>query len=195
MAKRLRKQGAEVTTVAMFDAPSAGYNERHNPYFDEQGAMVDDDGALRPDLVPRDASLGAGLRRHANPDSIVRSIGALAAAARRRLWTNVKARFRRVRCAAYLWMGRPLPDDLREAHVFGQIARRAQEGYTLGLLDTRIVVFRSQGLYHEDDLGWSPHSTHAVECVEVRGDHQVPRDLMREPSASQVAERLRAAIG
>ena len=194
MARRLRAEGAEVPAVVMLNAPSAGYNRRFTPFFDEQGAMVDPEGRVRADLAPRDASLGAGLRRHAAHGSLPRRAAALAAAAGRRARFSARAKGRKLRFDAYLRLRRPLPDDLREATAFQTIAARAQQRYEPGVLDTRIVVFRSQGLYHEDDLGWGPHSTAGVESFEVPGEHLTPRDLMNEPSVSLVAEGLRRAL-
>jgi amino acid adenylation domain-containing protein len=194
IARRLRAEGAEVEAVVMFNAPSAGYNRRYHPYFDEQGAMVDGEGRLRADLVPRDGSIGASLRRHLGDESASSRARALAAAAARRVRVNARARARRVRFAAYLRLGRPLPDDLREATAFQLIAARAQRSYEPATLDSRIVVFRSPGLYYEDDLGWGPHTTRGVESFEAPGEHRTPRDLMSEPSVSYVAERLRASV-
>jgi hypothetical protein len=107
---------------------------------------------------------------------------------------SARAKARQLRFDAYLQLGRPLPDDLREATAFQLIAARAQDRYEPALLDARIIVFRSQGLYFEDDLGWGSHSTLGVESFEVPGEHLTPRDLMSEPSVSYLAERLRSAI-
>ena len=194
MARRLRAEGAEVSMVIMLNAPSAGYNRRFHPYFDQQGAMVQSDGSLRPDLVSSDGSIGASLRRHASSGRLPGRALALIAAGWRRAKVSAHGKGRRLRVAAYLRLRRPLPDDLREAVAFQQIAARAQTAYEPSTIDTRIVVFRSQGLYYEDDLGWGPHSALPVDAFEVPGEQLTPRDLMSEPSVSFVAEHVLDAI-
>ena len=137
----------------MLNSPSADYNRRFRPYFDEQGALLDAEGRLRPDLVPRDASISAGLRRHTGDGTALGRASALAAAGGRRVRTRYRATSRRLRFSACLRLRRPLPDDLREAAAFQMIAARAQAAYEPGVLDIPVLVFRSHGLYHEDDLG------------------------------------------
>ncbi len=194
LARRLRARGAEVPLVVMLNAPSAGYNRRFRPYFDERGAILDAEGRLRADLAPRDGSLGASLRRHSSDGSALERVGRLAAAAGRRARVSARARARALRFDAYLRLRAPLPDDLREASAFQLIAARAQRAYEPAAIDARILVFRSRGLYHEEDLGWGPHSALGVEGVEIPGEHLTPRDMMSAPSVLFVAERLDAAL-
>jgi amino acid adenylation domain-containing protein len=194
MARRLRALDHEVSAVVMFNAPSAAYNRRYTPLFDGQGAVFDPAGQLRADLAQRDATLSASLRRHASGGSPAQRAGRLAAAARRRALVSSRARMRELRFEAYLRLRRPLPDDLREASAFQRIAARAQGAYEPAVLGVPILVFRSQGLYYEDDLGWGPHSTLELECVEVPGPHLTPRDLMDAPRVSLIAERMLARV-
>jgi thioesterase domain-containing protein len=195
MAGRLRNRGAEVPLLVMFNAPSTRYNRRYTPYFDADGAMVDARGRLRADLAPRDGSVRASLRRHASSGSAAARARALAGAAGRRVRADGGARARQLRLETYLRLRRPLPDDLREATAFQLIAARAQNVYEPAVLDVPILVFRSQGLYYEDDLGWRPHSSIGVEGVEVPGEHLTPRDLMDQPAVAIVAEHLGRSIG
>jgi amino acid adenylation domain-containing protein len=194
MARRLRAAGDEVPVVIMFNAPASAYNRRYTPIFDGQGALFDAEGRLRADLTPRDASLGASLRRHAREGSPLSRADRLARAALRRAQTVARARARELRFEAYLRARRPLPDDLREAAAFQRIAARAQGAYEPDVLDTRILVVRSEGLYHEQDLGWGPHSTLPVESLEAPGVHVTPRELMSAPHVAGVAARVRQAI-
>jgi thioesterase domain-containing protein len=190
MARRLRLQGAEVPLVVMLNAPSAGYNRRFRPYFDEQGAMFDSDGRLRADLTPRDASMSTSVRRHASSGSAGQRARRLAAAGVRRARVLARARARKLRFETYLRLRKSLPDDLREATAFQLIAARAQSAYEPDVLDVPIIVFRSHGLFYEDDLGWGPHSSVGVEGVEVPGEQRIPRDLMSPPQVRHVAERV-----
>lgn len=194
MARRLRAQGAEVPAVVMFNAPSASYNRRYLPYFDKQGAIVDGEGVLRADLAPRDASLSASLRRHLSGGSPLQRAGRLAAAAGRRVRARSFSRARALRFDAYLWLRRALPDDMREATAFQRIANRAQRAYEPTVLDVPILVFRSQGLYYEEDLGWGQHTALGVQGLEVPGEHLTPRDLMSAPRVLFVAQQLVAAL-
>lgn len=194
MARRLRAQGAEVAMVAMLNAPSAGYNRRYRPYFDANGAIFDAEGQLRADHLPREASVGASVRRHLSAGSPLERARRLAAAAGRRVRARSISRARALRFDAYLRLRRALPDDMREAIAFQLIAARAQRAYEPAVLDARILVFRSHGLYHEEDLGWGAHSTLGVQGLEVPGEHLTPRDMMSAPAVLFVAEGLTAAL-
>jgi hypothetical protein len=103
------------------------------------------------------------------------------------------ARLRRLRFATLMRLRRPLPDEMRESRYFQEIAARAQREYNPAPYEGAMVVFRSQGLYYEDDLGWRELVQGPVECHEVPGRHATPRDALREPAVGFIATRLEEA--
>ena len=196
MAQQLRASGAKVLFLVMFNAPSPSYNDTYRPIFDESGPLTDGVGALRDQTPARDTSVGSSLRRHWS----VTSAGGVSArcrrvadAAARRARVVVRARLSRLRFAAVMRLRRALPDDMRENRHFQQIAARAQRQYSPAPYEGRMVVFRSRGLYYEEDLGWSGLVRGGVDCHEVPGVHTTPRDALREPHVDFIARRLEEA--
>ena len=184
MAQQLRARGADVRLLVMLNAPSPTYNATYQPIFDESGLVTHP--ARRP--VPnRDTSLRGSVTRHwstsaGGPLGQGRSV---AAAASRRARATARAWLRPMRFAAATRLRRPLPDDLRESRQFQKIAARAQRLYSPAPYEGAMVVFRSHGLYHEDDLGWRAYVRGPIACYEVPGTHRTPRDAMRDrPSPS-----------
>jgi hypothetical protein len=79
---------------------------------------------------------------------------------------------------------------MRENWWFQTLAKAAQDAYKPGPSDFPIVVFRAEGLYYWDDLGWRVLTSGPVHCVEVPGDQRIPRDTMKEPFVEPVANWL-----
>jgi len=168
MARRLRAAGEEVTLVGMINAPTVGYIARHSPLFDRERAVTGLDGQwLVSPPAPR--------RLTARPRD-------LPARARR------KTRHLRFRYA--LRFDRPLPATLREELSFHRLARAAELQYTPQSYDGDVVVWRAEGLYFEDDLGWAQHVRGELVCTEIRGEQPIPRRTMDEPYVGQIADHL-----
>ncbi|HEY4929201.1 MAG TPA: amino acid adenylation domain-containing protein [Acidimicrobiales bacterium] len=190
MAAQLLARGDEVALVAMFNAPSATYNQRFNPVFDNEGALTDDQGSLKPRVdrslrgsIERQVRETAGLRLPQRCAAIVRALT-------ERVSTPIGAMYHRAEVVLAVQLHRPLPDHLREANIFQRIAKGAQDRYTPPRVDVPIVVYRAEGLYHEPALGWDEYSTAVIDCVEVCGDQPVPRRTMREPWVTQISYHL-----
>ena len=164
MANQLLAEGDEVALVAMFNAPSATYNQRFNPVFDNEGALTDDQGSMRRQL---DRSLrgASSVRSGDGRPPLLRNwrIAAIAPVrlGRSRVWVGRSARRtdRGEVNRLAVRLRRPLPDRLREANVFQRIARDAQDRYAPPRVDVPIVVYRAEGLYYEPALGWDEYST------------------------------------
>jgi thioesterase domain-containing protein/acyl carrier protein len=196
MAVQLLAAGEAIELVAMFNAPSASYNERFNPVFDNEGALTDHRGELVERIATRgsmDRTLRGSIVRQLSQTrglSIPSRVGAIATAATERLRAPAIREARKLRCAVALHLHRPLPDGLREANAFQRIARSAQDRYRPPKADVPIIVYRAEGLYYEPALGWDEFSKRIIDCFEVPGDQPVPRRTMREPCVSRVAMHL-----
>jgi hypothetical protein len=88
--------------------------------------------------------------------------------------------------------GRPLPASMREEWAFQLIAHRAERAYTPGRLDVTGIVWRAEGLYFADDLGWGAFVGGELHCVEIPGPQPIPRITMDEPFVSHIAETILA---
>ncbi len=190
MATQLLAHGDEIALVAMFNAPSATYNQRFNPVFDNEGALTDDQGSMKQRVdrslrgsIDRQIRETAGLRMPQRISAVARAFGERAS-------VPLGAAYHRSEVTLAVRLHRPLPDHLREANVFQRIARGAQDRYVPPRVDVPIVVYRAEGLYYEPALGWDEYSPTILDCVEISGEQPVPRRTMREPWVSQISQHL-----
>jgi len=200
MASQLLASGRKVGLVVMFNAPAANYNERYDPVFDRDGPIHDAEG----ELVGRIAA-GQTIDRSLR-ESIARQLGstegltfgkrvrAVAGAAVDRLTGPVRGPLRRRWLDLVLRTGRPLPPAMREANVFQRLARVAQDAYVPPPLDVPVAVYRAEGLYYQEDLGWSAYTPRVITTVEVPGHQPIPRVTMAEPFVDLVAADLRVRM-
>jgi hypothetical protein len=180
--------------LATFNGPAPSYNDTHIAVFDEQGALFGPNGEpLRPEAIKRvvaPADTKAKLQRivgNGNPLHVIKGVGAAVYRVVRR---KAMPRFRSAQLAYCLRFNRPLPEELRENWWFQSLAKRAQDAYTPGPSDFPVVVFRAEGLYYWDDLGWRVLTSGPVHCVEVPGIQRIPRDSMKEPFVEHIADWL-----
>jgi amino acid adenylation domain-containing protein len=172
MARRLQASGEEVTLVGMINAPSVEYIDRHMPLFDHDRALT---GRNREWLVEPPVSRPLTRRP--------RDLPARARRKARHLQFRYAMRFRR-----------PLPASLREELSFQRLARGAEIHYTPEPYDGRVVVWRAEGLYFEEDLGWGEHVRGELVCTEIRGHQRTPRETMDEPHVAPLAASLRELL-
>jgi hypothetical protein len=89
---------------------------------------------------------------------------------------------------------RPLPVAFREELYFQRLARAAEVRYTPQPYDGRVAVWRAEGLYFAEDLGWAQHVRGELVCTEIHGDQPTPRETMDEPHIAQLAANLRELL-
>jgi amino acid adenylation domain-containing protein len=171
LAQRLHAAGEEVELVGMINAPSVDYIRRRRPMFGPDGALTGTDGEwLASTALPERTRRGRWLvdRARVRAGRAVRTIQLQRALAR----------------------GRPLPVRLREGQTFQRLAHAAELAYEPQPYAGRLVVWRAEGLYHEDDLGWSPYAAGELICREIKGPQAIPRRTMDEPYVGQIAESI-----
>jgi amino acid adenylation domain-containing protein len=170
IAVRLRAEGEDVDLVGQINSPSVHYLRTHRPVFDETGALTGRDGVMVREWQPATAGRRASLPR--------------------RVFRRIRSRVRRLRFRAAIRLHRPLPAIFRENLSFQTIAHHAEDAYVPPVSDVRTVVWRAQGLYFEDDLGWRSYVTGEVICVEIPGEQPIPRTTMTEPFVGHLADSL-----
>jgi amino acid adenylation domain-containing protein len=175
IAVRLRAQGEEVDFVGHINSPSVAYNRVHNPVFDGVGPITGRGGVKLRDWATAPGDERPQERRPSPP---------------RRLLRRMRSRAQRWRLRALMALRRPLPAVYRENATFQRLARQAQTAYEPPVLDARTVVWRAEGLYFEEDLGWRPYVTGEIVCVEIPGDQATPRMTMDEPFVGRLAESI-----
>jgi thioesterase domain-containing protein len=84
---------------------------------------------------------------------------------------------------------RPIPERGREWY-FLQLHARAERAYYESQYDGETVVIYGEGMYEDPMLGWESFVASAV-SHSVPGDHLDNRELLKEPHAQVVADRLR----
>lgn len=179
MGQQLRRAGEAVRLVAMLNGTSPAYDTRHEPVADPDGQPPPTPSARLHRVWVNSASLSLGPRLGAVWDSGYRYVR-----------IRLRRGWRRKRFTWAMAHGRPLADPLREGFLFQTLSMRALRRYHAEPADFPILVFRSAALYAEPDLGWSELTRAPVVDVEVHGQQQVPRDVMREPHVAVVAARL-----
>ncbi|MEP7019522.1 MAG: amino acid adenylation domain-containing protein [Pseudonocardiales bacterium] len=194
IGKQLRAAGEEIDLLATFNGPAPTYNDSHIPVFDEQGALFGPNGEpLRPEAIKKvvvRADAKTKLQRivgNGNPVTVAKGAGAAAYRVVRR---KTLPRYRNLQLAYCTRFNRPLPEELRENWWFQYLAKRAQDAYKPGPGDFPVAVFRAEGLYYWDDLGWRVLTTGPVHCIEVPGIQRIPRDSMKEPFVAHIAAWL-----
>jgi amino acid adenylation domain-containing protein len=171
MGLLLRAAGEAVDLVGYINAPSVDYLREHKPLFDREGAVTGEGGArlrVAPPEPTGPPPLAARVRRRARRD------------------------YRNLRMRYAVRFGRPLPASMREEWAFQLIAHRAERAYTPGRLDVTGIVWRAEGLYFADDLGWGAFVGGSLHCVEIPGPQPIPRITMNEPFVSHIAETILA---
>ncbi len=168
MACRLHAANEEVALVGMINAPTVGYIDRHSPLFDRERALTGINGQwLVPPPQPRILTM--------HP---------------RHLPSRLRRKYRHLRLHYALRLRRPLPAMLREELSFQRLARAAELRYSPASYGGRVIVWRAEGLYFEEDLGWEEHVRGELVSVEIRGEQPIPRRSMDEPCVAQIAVSL-----
>jgi thioesterase domain-containing protein len=200
IANRLAAAGDEVPLLVMFNATSPTYNDMYGAENQELDDAADDDRI--GEGAPAGEALGSGLRRHwsAGEGGPLHRAGRVARAGGRRVRAAVRGIYSRyIRTMVFelaMKRGRTLPDSVREGIYFQLISARALHAYgpTARPFPGRILVLRGEGLYAQDDLGWSSFAGGGIESVAIPGRHSRPRASMEAPHAAFIAEHVERAI-
>ncbi len=194
LAQRLRAAGEEVELVAMFNGPSPTWIKRWGWYGNQPSWRVKAGVApLTPDQQQyeyrqrmRRRRILSRLTRRAK-----RVFATVPRALRepRRLLTGLLWYTRGPRTRLLLALGRPVPEQLREAFFF-DLHADAERAYAPRPYDGELIVFYGSGLYEDPSLGWDGLAAR-VQTVEVPGEHTGNRQAMKEPAVGFVSDRLR----
>jgi amino acid adenylation domain-containing protein len=90
--------------------------------------------------------------------------------------------------------GRPLPEHAREQY-FLALHAIAQRAYEARPYPGEMLVIYGEGLYEDTTLGWAYLSRGGLRTVAVPGHHTNNRQLMAEPHAQFVSDRLAGYLG
>ncbi len=197
MACQLERLGERTELLVAFNGPSPSYLRRYRPLFDADGARTNASGQVMRGAGRSTRSLLTGSWQERT--SLRMFVFELVGAGRRHsLRTASRIRKTAVVRSSVL-LGRPLPDDLREASAMQELAAHAQDHYLPGSYSGDMHVIAGEGLYHRDDLGWRDVVKGTVTVFTVPGPQLTPRASMTErfvaPIAKSIAERLRQLDG
>jgi len=59
---------------------------------------------------------------------------------------------------------------------------------------SRMIIFRSPGIYQDPHLGWSDFVTGEIKTIDIPGDHKDRREIMNEPFVQDTAKQLKMHI-
>jgi acyl carrier protein len=182
MALLLRAAGEPVELVGHINAPAVDYIREHDPWFDSVGAVTGEGGAALREgaaAVPVDAPEAPPAPPPRRPAPV--------------LVRRARRKHAHLRFAYALRHGKPLPVFLREELWFQRIARRAEGAYAPARLhDATVIVWRAQGLYFSEDLGWGPYVDGELRCIEIPGEQPIPRVTVTEPFVAHIADAILA---
>ncbi|MDQ2908263.1 MAG: amino acid adenylation domain-containing protein [Candidatus Eremiobacteraeota bacterium] len=171
MARQLKRAGERVALLVMFNGATPAYVKRY-------GAVTK--GPPAKTERPRGANRWRAALRELRPQRL-------------RYRVKFKIRLTALRERVRNAMGLPIPAARREL-AFLQICYLAMKRYHPKTVCPPMLIFKGEGLYHEDALGWEQFAAGGIEVIELPGHHKSERDTMREPHAETVSVSLREAL-
>jgi aspartate racemase len=181
MAQQLQKQGEEVALLVLLD-PS---NPRHGELSSAPQRI--------PSLLSHVIWFRNKVHRHLRelaplgPQeklsyALVRVQGKIMGLREKVSWIG-----RRVLCEVF---GYPLPSSLR-THYIVSVYGRARRAYVPQLYRGRVILFKTQGRYRNDQSGWEDLVAEGLEIQELDTDHD---NVFREPYVRTFAQRLNTRL-
>ncbi len=194
LAQRLLAAGEQIELVAMFNGPSPTWIKRWGWYGNQPSWRAKAGVAPLTEAEQRYEYRQRVRRRRVLMRLTRRAKRALLTVPRalrdpRRLLTGLLWYTRGPRTRVLLALGRPVPEQLREAFFF-DLHADAERAYTPRPYDGELVVFYGSGLYEDPSLGWDGLAAR-VQTLEVPGEHTGNRQAMKEPAVGFVSARLR----
>jgi amino acid adenylation domain-containing protein len=180
MAHQLRDAGEEVALLAGMNAPVPGYGTVEEP---------------PPGLAPTLAARAARLRERVMVPGLLAKTASILRTVRVALtWRVIRLirYFREMLYRYYIVLKKPVPDRIRR-RFFVTMHAWAEKRYRPRPFPGTLVMFRAEGLYRENDMGWGALGQE-LEIHEVPGCHRHHRRLMDEPHVQILAEKVKACL-
>jgi aspartate racemase len=184
IAQQLKSVGEQVDLLVMFNAPSGP----------EHYAIKPGSGPISP-APPWRRRLQKHWRDWSNVAAtekvsyITRRIRGKLQRSYRAVYRHCRGVARRTLCRFYIALRLPLPDEIRN-YYFLYINTMAECRYRPQLYSGNMLIFRDQGPYKDETLGWDRFVTGEIECYEVPVSVNHHRALMQEPVIRTVARQL-----
>ena len=187
LAQRLTAQGEEVQLLAMFNGPSPAWIRRWGWYGNQPSWR-----AKRSMPPPPPEHVRRARKRKRKLQAPLKAIARAPRALRnpKRIANAYWWYTRTPRTQAALMLGRPVPERDREQFFF-DLHAKAERAYAPVPYPGEILVFYGDGLYEEPALGWADLASGGIQTFAAPGEHTNNRQVMHEPAASFVAQRLR----
>ncbi len=179
MAQQLHRQGNKVALLASFDGPSPAYD-----YAAGRGRPLTNAESLRS----RISYHWANLRRLESREKV-----AYVAKKMKTRWESVNRRIQYEIGTYYKKRGRPLADRLRLTY-FLMNNSRAESMYVPQVYPGRMILFETQGLFDDPQLGWGGLVAGGLEIHQIPGEHRHHRDLMKATFIRTVSEQLKDCL-
>jgi thioesterase domain-containing protein/acyl carrier protein len=187
MAQRLVAAGETVELLAMFNGPSPDWIKRWGWYGNQPSWRL-----KRALPVKTFEQVQRARRRRRLIETPLDMLGRVprALAQPQRLARGFWWHSRGLRARVRLLLGRPIPEHERE-EFFLELHQKAERAYAPRPYPGELLAFSGEGLYEDLMMGWDGYAEGGILTFAAPGEHTSNRDVMHEPAASYVADRLR----
>lgn len=185
IAQQLQRLGEKVELLVMFNAPSS---PEHYAIKAACGAATIPTAAV-PDRLRKHWQQWSKLALRGKISYVARRVRAKLQRMHWQIYRHCRGVARRSRCRLHIALRLPLPDEIRN-YYFLYINAIAELRYRPQPYSGNMLIFRDQGPYKNQTLGWDQFVTGEIECCEVPVSVNHHRALMQEPVVRTVAQKL-----
>ena len=184
MAQQLQCLGEKIDLLVMFNAPSSP------EHYAIKGSSVPATQPLSgPERARRHWQQWSKLGLREKVSYIGRRVRGKLQRMHWQMYRHWRGVGRRTLCRLHIALRIPLPDEIRN-YYFLYINTIAEHRYRPKPYSGNMLIFRDQGPYKNQTLGWDQFVTGEIECCEVPVTVDHHRALLQEPVVRTVAQKL-----